>query len=104
MQIYSWEETEHHFIAVVRPAELFDLSTLEEPPQAAREVELHAHNVVSGEMEVYAKAFTRDQSIAHLQKREHGAPETYAARDAEQLRQLHGEAGQPEPQPEDHEP
>jgi hypothetical protein len=89
VKIYKWTESEHHYIAVVRPDELFDLTTLETPGADLKEDRLRAVNVVSGEPEVYAfakskKWWPREWWVDFYRR----APERFAERDAEQLTQL----------------
>jgi len=57
MKIYEWKETETHYIAYMRPKELFDMSTMQKPHPEAHETRLLAKHVISGEMEGLAIAY-----------------------------------------------
>jgi len=89
MKIYRWQETELHFILVLRPDELFDLSTVEQPNPDEKEARLRARNLVSGEFEGYAMAHLKaafpERALRSMYER---APDVDARRDAEQLRTL----------------
>ncbi|MHC9543425.1 MAG: hypothetical protein AB9903_28275 [Vulcanimicrobiota bacterium] len=54
MKIYEWKETETHYIAYMRPKELFDLSTMQKPNPEDHEARLLAKHIFTGEMEGFA--------------------------------------------------
>ncbi len=86
MIVHRWEETPHHYIAILRDDALFDLSTREKPQPDDREVRLRAFNVVSGEMETYAMDYGKGYRFESVRQREANAPDVFSKRDADQLR------------------
>ncbi|GMU55041.1 MAG: hypothetical protein AMXMBFR33_41870 [Candidatus Xenobia bacterium] len=63
MKVYRYEETPTHWIEVVRPDELFDLSTLEEPPaleDEGHEFKLRAVHKLRGIPQTFAYAYRKD--------------------------------------------
>jgi len=89
MKVYKWMDTDHHHVAVLRPDELFDLSTLDWPAPDDKETYVDGANLVSGERETYAMAYNKDWWPLHVwQSMYTRKPEMYAERDAQQLEQL----------------
>jgi len=63
VKVYRYEETPTHWIEVVRPDELFDLSTLEEPPdldEDGHEFKLRAVHKLRGVPQTFAYAYRKD--------------------------------------------
>ncbi len=87
MKVLRWEETEHHYIAVVRPDELFDLSTLTSLDPADREVHMEARNIVTGKMSIYAYAYGKGYNKDFVKKCVDKIPDIYSESDVEYLRQ-----------------
>ena len=95
MKVYGWQEQEGHWLAVMRPASLFDLATLQplrfEPDY--REGTQKAKHIFTGMMEPYAyvfnKKFGRDASDRTLvEMLIQGWPDRYLERDTEDLERI----------------
>ncbi len=68
MKVYRYEETDTHWIEIVRPDELFDLSTVDQPGDGrpepggslgSHEWMLKADHILTGRREVYANAYLK---------------------------------------------
>jgi|GEM_PF-1460550 len=88
MKVYEWQETEHHHIAIIRPKDLFDLTTLEKPSPEDPEVRLRARHRINRQMEGYAIAYSRKHSIDAVRAELEKAPDIYSERDAKDLEKL----------------
>lgn len=60
MKPIRWEETEHHYIAIARPDELFDLSTLTQLHPDDREVDIEGKHILTGKKHIYAFAYNKN--------------------------------------------
>jgi hypothetical protein len=95
VKVYGWQEQEEHWLAVMRPASLFDLSTLH-PLQFDhdfREGTQKAKHILTGLMEPYSYVFNKkfgrdpsDRTLAELLIS--GWPEKYLERDTEDLKRV----------------
>jgi len=95
VKVYGWQEQEAHWLAVMRPAGLFDLATLHpllfDPD--FREGTQRAKHIFTGLMEPYAYVFnkkfgrdTSDRTLAELLI--NGWPEKYLERDTADLKRV----------------
>ncbi|MDQ7822188.1 MAG: hypothetical protein RDV48_05275 [Candidatus Eremiobacteraeota bacterium] len=95
MKVYEWQETEHHYIAVIRPKELFDVATLEKPTQGEPEARLRAHHRLTNQMEGYAIAYSKGgHALESLKLQLEKSPDIYAARDDKDQEKLKSEPHQ----------
>jgi hypothetical protein len=88
MKVYEWKETEHHFIAVIRPKELFDLTSLEKASPQEHEARLRAMHRLTNQMEGYAIAHGKEKGLDFAKKALEDSPDIYAARDAKDIEKL----------------
>jgi hypothetical protein len=69
MTVYEWKETEKHYIAIIRPHELFDQASVDVPDETISEGRLRAVHLFSKEYETYAffysKGKRKDFVMAH---------------------------------------
>lgn len=66
--VYGWEETQDFYVKVVRPRELFDLSTLQFPEPGYREGQATAIHRLSGERETYALVYGKGYRLEWLKR------------------------------------
>ena len=89
MKVYEWQETESHFIAYIRPSELFDLTTLEKPSPDEQEARLRALHTMHNQMEGFAIAYSKKKGKEFAEKALEDSPDIYAARDQKDLETFH---------------
>lgn len=87
MKDYGWKETEDYFMKVVRPAALFDLSSLKYPEPGHKENYATAIHRLSGERETYALLYGKGHNLKLLKTRMSNS-EPWLERDREDLRRL----------------
>ncbi len=81
MKVYRYEETPTHWIEVVRPDALFDLTTLEEPPpleEEGHEFKLRAVHRLRGVPQTFAYAYRKDAwTLERLKQMAERSPDLY---------------------------
>jgi hypothetical protein len=98
MKVYEWQETEHHYIAIIRPMDLFDPTSLEKPSADDPEVRLRARHKINKQMEGYAIAYGKKHSLESVKAELEKSPDIYSDRDAKDLEKLKNpELGQKKP-------
>ncbi len=88
MKVYEWQKTEHHYVAIIRPKDLFDLTTLEKPSPDDPEVRLRARHKLNKQMEGYAIAYSRNHNIDTVKAELEKSPDIYTDRDVKDLEKL----------------
>ncbi|MBI3926881.1 MAG: hypothetical protein HY319_15200 [Armatimonadetes bacterium] len=80
---------ENHYIAVVRPDALFDLSTLTTPDPEDRETSIKGFHVIRRERSTYAHVYGKRKFPERLARgMVNNAPELYRERDEADLKAL----------------
>lgn len=90
MKVYRWVETEDHWIAVVRPDELFDLDEIDlsESPDIG-ESYIVGHHRLRGGIETFAYAFGKRKFFEHIvRKMVDRMPDRFLESDQKALRKL----------------
>ncbi len=85
MKVYRWEQTDSAYIAVIRPDDLFDLSTKIEACRKNHEAEILAKHVLYGEMLTYALVFDKGCVLELIESMLSRASDVYLQRDNEAL-------------------
>lgn len=89
MKVYEWRETKTHYIAIIRPKELFDESTMEIAEPEDHQAYLSAKHLLSQEMEGYAIAYGKGWRQDFAKASVNSIREVYLERDSRDLEQLH---------------
>lgn len=92
MKIYEWKETETHYIAYMRPKELFDLSTMQKPNPEDHEARLLAKHIFTGEMEGFARAYGKGWRQDFAKAHANSLNELYLEEDTRNLEVLRSQS------------